>query len=416
MTELAVGWIGVGAMGGPMVRHLLRAGHSVRVFDLDPARAQAALNAGATWEDSPTALARQTDLIFSTVFGDDGLVGVAQAIAQTDARRCRLHADLSTVTPQASARAAGLLDAVGVDYLRIPVSGTATLAETADVRTYASGPKAAYDEVLPLLRCFSSYQEWVGAGETARVIKLAINTVLYLSTAALGEALTMADEAGVDRAVILKAIDSSVVGNAHFKGKADKIVHRDWRPVGPLTLAAKDLDMALAAAGVRANGMHLAHAVRASVAGVPATSQAGNDVACLADHTALTRLAAGEPDRGLLAADDARYAAMVEGDLEALGRFLAEELLYTHSSGITDDKSQYLASLASGRVRYHHTHREDERIAVNGPWAAMSGLSIIDATVDGVAKHLRNRFTATWISKAGQWRLSTWASTPLPQA
>ncbi|MCP5264320.1 MAG: DUF4440 domain-containing protein [Rhodoferax sp.] len=415
-----IGWIGLGAMGNPMVRHLLTAGYTVHVHDLDPARVRALVAAGAIPQPDAASVARHAEQVFSTVPGDAALVELvtgADGVLAASPRRLSVFADLSTVTPQASAAVARPLQQAGIDYLRIPVSGTVTLAESARLRAYASGPREAFEQVLPLLRHLSVHQEWVGPGEEARVVKLVVNTVLYLGTAVLGEALGIADAAGVDRQAVLRALGSSVVGSDHFRGKADKIAARDWSPVGALTLAVKDLDMALATAGERAAAMPLAQQVRAQLAGVEEQALPATDIAVLADIPALAQLGGPEAARRrILAADDARYAAMLAGDLDTLADLLADELMYCHSTADVETRPQYLASLASGRVKYRSARRMGEAIHLLPGLALMTGLSVVQAEVGGIERELRNRFTTTWIQRGGRWQLLSWASTPLKPA
>lgn len=116
----------------------------------------------------------------------------------------------------------------------------------------------------------------------------------------------------------------------------------------------------------------------------------------------------------LLAADDARYAAMIDGNFAALKDMLAEELLYCHSSGQVDTRASYLAALESGGVRYLDVQRFDELVHPVGSVALMSGLHRLRVLVGEQEKVLHNRFTTTWLLRDGRWVLLSWASTPVP--
>lgn len=113
-------------------------------------------------------------------------------------------------------------------------------------------------------------------------------------------------------------------------------------------------------------------------------------------------------------ADEARYRAMLAGDIAALEGLLAEELSYTHSSALREGKQAYLASLASGRVRYLDAHLSDVEQTIYDDMAVMHGMVVIEAVVDGVERTLDNRFLSVWKRGGDGWQMVAWASTPVP--
>lgn len=118
----------------------------------------------------------------------------------------------------------------------------------------------------------------------------------------------------------------------------------------------------------------------------------------------------------VLAADDARYAAMIAQDFDALGRLLADDLLYTHSTSATDTKSEYLAALRSGKYRYRAARREGVTVRIQGTIAIVNGRSFIDVDVDGVPKSLANVFMNVWVRTPAGWQMTAWQSTTVPKA
>lgn len=118
----------------------------------------------------------------------------------------------------------------------------------------------------------------------------------------------------------------------------------------------------------------------------------------------------------LLQTDARRYAAMLAGDLAALAPLLAEDLSYTHSSALTDDKASYLASLASGTVRYLAFEPGASRLRRHGELALLDGELVIHAIVAGSQRRLDNRYLAVWRLGSDGWQLLAWASTPKPAA
>ncbi|CAN7771139.1 nuclear transport factor 2 family protein [Cupriavidus necator] len=131
-----------------------------------------------------------------------------------------------------------------------------------------------------------------------------------------------------------------------------------------------------------------------------------------------TTMAVGEPAdlAALRQADQARYRAMLSGDLAALDALLADELSYTHSSALRESKAEYLGSIRSGRVRYLHASLAEVGQAVYGDMAVMQGKALLRAVVDGAERTLDNRFLSVWRRHRGAWQMLAWASTPMPAA
>ena len=116
----------------------------------------------------------------------------------------------------------------------------------------------------------------------------------------------------------------------------------------------------------------------------------------------------------VLAAEDERYAAMVEGDLEALDRLCADEVSYAHSSGVRDTKQEYFAKVRSGYYDYHRIDHPVERVEVLGDTAIVVGRMTADLSVDGTRKTIDNLALAVWVRTAAGWRLLAYAPTGLP--
>lgn len=282
-----IGWIGVGAMGYPMSRHVLDAGYSVHACDKLPDRLQALRDAGAAIPATPADVARNTEVVFSTIYDDNALIEIVSGsdgllTPQADLR-LRLFVDMSTVSPSASAKIADMLSARNITYLRAPVSGTVTLAQSAQLGAYVSGPRSSFEEILPLLKVMTAKQTWVGEAEEARVVKMVINMIVYLNTATLGEGLLLGTRAGLDRSVMIDAINDSVVGCLHYKGKAEKLKQRDFSPVGPISLVNKDMELVLSVARDIGAPLPMASLVKQYLVTMTHAGQSNQDLAALAD-------------------------------------------------------------------------------------------------------------------------------------
>jgi ketosteroid isomerase-like protein len=121
-----------------------------------------------------------------------------------------------------------------------------------------------------------------------------------------------------------------------------------------------------------------------------------------------------EEQRAVLDAEDRRYRAMVDADLETMDRLCADGLSYAHSSGVRDTKQEYFEKVRSGFYEYHSVDHPVERVEVVGDTAIVVGRMTADLTVRGTRKTIDNLALAVWTKDDGEWRLLAYAPTPLP--
>jgi 3-hydroxyisobutyrate dehydrogenase-like beta-hydroxyacid dehydrogenase len=247
MQRSRLGWIGVGKMGTPLCNNLLKRGFDLSVFDTDSARVAAMTRNGARSCPDAATLAREVDVVFSMVPDDATLLaivggdrGIAGAIGPG-----KIFVDLSTVSPERSAKVAEILRPTGAQYLRSPVSGSTATAAAGTLAIYCSGPLPAFEAVRPALECMGRALTYCGAGEEARVLKLVINMIVCVTPAVVGEALALGVRSGLDWTKMIDAIGQSVAASPVIGYKADMMKRRDWTPMATIDLVAKDLDLAL---------------------------------------------------------------------------------------------------------------------------------------------------------------------------
>jgi len=237
---------GVGKMGLPMAGHFHAAGHAVTVSDPGAARRELARSHGLqVAEDAGAAMAR-ADMIFSSLPNDAALRQVAALVGQST-RRGAIYIDTSTVSQQASAEVAQMLSSAGVLYLRTTVSGNNKMAEAAQLTVMASGPRMAYDTVLPLLRLLGPHQFYLGEAEQARLMKLVVNLMIAQTSAMLAEGLTLGRKGGLDWQDMWQVLAASAVASPILKAKAVQLSGRDFTPTFTVEQMIKDLDLILAA-------------------------------------------------------------------------------------------------------------------------------------------------------------------------
>ncbi|MBL8384369.1 MAG: NAD(P)-dependent oxidoreductase [Burkholderiales bacterium] len=239
-----VGFIGAGKMGQPMIAHLVRAGFEVVAADAAEANLAAAVALGAARAADIGACVSAADVVVTSLPDDAALAAVGDAIAGA-ARRGLVHADTSTVSPQASARLAARHREAGVSYVRSTVSGNPVVARAAGLTVMASGPRAAYDFVLPLLASFGKTHFYLGEGEQARVIKLVINLLVAGTAGLLAEALVLGEKGELDWAQMLDILGGSAAGSPMVNYKVPPLKSRDYASTFSGRQMIKDLDLIL---------------------------------------------------------------------------------------------------------------------------------------------------------------------------
>jgi 3-hydroxyisobutyrate dehydrogenase-like beta-hydroxyacid dehydrogenase len=265
---MRIGWIGLGKMGAPMAARLLAAGHAMTVWNRSPAPAAALAARGATVAATPAGAAAGAEALFLMLADDAALAavglgpgGAVQALAPG-----ALVVEMSTVSPEVSARLAEAAAAAGADLLRAPVSGSVALATAGTLTVLASGPRRAFDRAGPLLAALSARQFYLGEGEEARVVKLAINLMIGTTMAMLAESLALAAGHGIPRGVMLDAVMGSAVASPFLGYMEAALRAADYRPAFETRQMAKDFDLALAAARDAGVPLPLAERVREAFA------------------------------------------------------------------------------------------------------------------------------------------------------
>src|SRR5205085_2031048 len=185
--------------------------------------------------------------ILSSLPHDAALLDVGAQVAR-HARRGALYVDTSTVSQDASARVAALCQSAGVRHLRATVSGNNHMAEAAQLTVMASGPRAAYDELLPLLQLLGPQQFWLGEGEQARLMKLVVNLMIAQTSAMLAEALALGRKGGLDWRDLFRVLTASAVGSPILKAKAQQLAEHDFTPTFTVEQMLKDVGLILDAA------------------------------------------------------------------------------------------------------------------------------------------------------------------------
>lgn len=298
MTDTqSIGWIGLGKMGLPIATRLAAAGHDIAGFDRDQERIAAASGGGvrpaATLSD-----AAGRDIVITSLPDDKALAAVALSGGLFSAmRRGAILVETSTVSPTISAEVAQAAERQGVAYLRAPVSGNAAIAHTGNLTCFVSGPRAAFDIFLPVAQDFTRAQKYLGEAEEARFAKLAVNLMIAVSAAMMGESIVLARKGNLAWQDILDVLTNSAVGSPMVHYKAKSLETRDFSPTFSCRQMAKDLDLIIGAGHAAEMAMPLATLTRETYGALIGRGEGE------ADFISTVRLAEwlaglGEPDLG----------------------------------------------------------------------------------------------------------------------
>lgn len=232
--EPEIGFIGLGAMGGPMVRNLLAAGYRVHAFDLDPDRLAACVGGGASAGASAAEVVERTEWILTSLPSSDAFVEVAEQALLPKARVGQIFVDLGTTAPPETRRLAAIFTAKGAALLDAPVSGGPGGAERAALLMFVGGDPAIMERCRPLLHVLggSGRITYCGASGAGQVVKGVNQLMMGLGAAAYLEALAFGVNAGVDAATIEQAIGDSGRWRQDFNAVARHAVEGMGESVG----------------------------------------------------------------------------------------------------------------------------------------------------------------------------------------
>ena len=248
-----IGFIGVGHMGQPMARNLLKSGFELRVYDLHPEQAASLVALGAHQAFHLSDVAAPGGVVITMVPDDHALEEVVLSeggiLEQLGANG--IHLSMSTVSPQAAERFAALYAKQGSCYLAATVLGRPDVAAAAQLSIFLAGPCAAKERVLPLLQVLGKDIYDVGeAVAAANVVKIAANFLIVAAIEAMGEAAALVERYGLNRAQFLHMmVASPLFGGAVYEGYGRMIGENQYEPaLFPVPLGLKDVDLVLSTA------------------------------------------------------------------------------------------------------------------------------------------------------------------------
>jgi len=238
-----VAFIGLGIMGKPMSKNLIKAGHELVVFDIDKVALEELKQAGAEIAVSPRDAASKANTIITmlpnspqvkaVVLGKDGVIEGAQ--------KGSIVVDMSSIAPLVAREVSAALAQKGIRMLDAPVSGGQPKAIDGTLSIMVGGAQADFDEILPIFKAMGSSAVLTGTVGAGNVTKLANQIIVAINIAAVSEALVMATKAGVDPDLVYKAIRGGLAGSTVLDAKAPLMMDRKFNPGFRINLHIKDL-------------------------------------------------------------------------------------------------------------------------------------------------------------------------------
>ncbi len=242
-----VGFVGVGIMGKPMARNLLKAGFELTVHDRFKPPVDELVSAGAREADSPSACADGMDVVVTmlpdstdsetVILGDNGVLA--------GARKGATIVDMSSIAPAMSQKIAAACEAKGIDALDAPVSGGEPGAVAGQLAIMVGGKKDVFERCEPVLKAVGTSYVLCGGYGAGNTTKLANQIIVAANIEAVGEALVLARKAGLDPNTVFEAIRGGLAGSNVLNAKGPMMIDGNFKPGFRIRLHQKDLANAL---------------------------------------------------------------------------------------------------------------------------------------------------------------------------
>ncbi|MDY0304362.1 MAG: 2-hydroxy-3-oxopropionate reductase [Sphaerochaeta sp.] len=244
---MKIGFIGLGIMGKPMAKNLLKAGHEVVCFDVNQKNVDEVVAAGAVAGKSSADVASQVPLVItmlpnsphvkSVVMGEGGIL--------EGAKKGLIVVDMSSIAPLASQEIEKACAEKGVRMLDAPVSGGEPKAIDGSLAIMVGGDKALFEEVKDILMVMGASAVHCGPIGAGNTTKLANQIIVALNIAAVAEAFTLVRKAGVEPELVFEAIKGGLAGSTVMNAKAPMMMESNFKPGFKIDLHIKDLANAL---------------------------------------------------------------------------------------------------------------------------------------------------------------------------
>ncbi|MCC0631297.1 2-hydroxy-3-oxopropionate reductase [Clostridioides sp. ZZV15-6388] len=239
---MKLGFIGLGIMGKPMAKNLIKGGCNLLVYDINKSAVDELVSYGAKYA-SLSEIGEECEIVFTILpngaivqdilFGADGLTNTL--------KEGSIIVDMSSVTPTESMSCAEKLKQMNLEFIDSPVSGGEPKAIDGTLAFMAGGKEEVYKKVEPFFNIMGSSSILIGDNGSGSVTKLTNQVIVNLTIAAVSEAFVLAAKAGADPEKVYKAIRGGLAGSTILDAKIPMIMNRDFKPGGKISINLKDI-------------------------------------------------------------------------------------------------------------------------------------------------------------------------------
>ena len=244
---ITIGFIGLGIMGKPMSKNLIKSGYPLIVLDRNESAVAEVVAAGAKRAASPKEVAAHSDIIITmlpnsphvkeVILGENGVIEGAKPDA--------IVVDMSSIAPLVSREVGEKLGEKGIFFLDAPVSGGEPKAIDGTLSVMVGGQQTVFDKCAPVLKAMAGSVVLAGDVGAGNVTKLANQIIVAINIAAMSEALVLASKAGVKPELVYQAIRGGLAGSTVLDAKAPLVMDRKFDPGFRINLHIKDLQNVL---------------------------------------------------------------------------------------------------------------------------------------------------------------------------
>lgn len=247
MKDKTIGWIGTGLMGNPMVKHLVKAGYKVNVYNRSKGKADDLISLGCTWFDTPAEIAANSDVVVTIIgfpkdveecyFGAEGIFKTLKSGT--------ILVDMTTTKPSLAIKIAEEAGKLGAEFIDAPVSGGQVGAINGALSIMMGGKKEIVDKMLPLFEVFGKNMVYQGAAGAGQHTKMCNQITIAGTLIGVCEGLIYGLKAGLNLNTMLESISKGAAGCWSLDVLAPKIVKGDFSPGFSIDNFVKDLTIAL---------------------------------------------------------------------------------------------------------------------------------------------------------------------------
>ena len=245
MAEL--GFVGLGVMGGRMVKRLLDAGHHVTGHNRTRSKAEWLMDAGMTWAETPREVAEAADVCFSMVTNTEALQNINEGPdgLLTGLSAGKVYVDMSTVSPAVSRQLALRTAEHGAAMLDAPVSGSVVTLEAGALSIMVGGDPSIFEKVKPILLDIGPKVNYVGQNGLAVTTKIATNLSLAVQMLAFSEGVLIAEKSGIRRETAVEVLLNSVIASPMVKYRGPFVLQMPDEAWFSVNMMQKDMNLAL---------------------------------------------------------------------------------------------------------------------------------------------------------------------------